>query len=317
MDVVNTTPALGKPNLNQDPADFGKLLDATIEGSAAADLVKPAEVVQPPANKHPQDNGEQTKAPDEKKPEQKVASDIAKPSTTEDSNKVLPDPKAATISVDEQRHRDATKAIQEKSEERKRAVLALTQVVKADPNHLKTVATYDKKLADEVAKEVFGHASYQDYVDATHLNELRATDPDKAEIEERLIKLEREHDQNKADREVETERLREQGLTQFLTNKGLNQNQFDADYIAFNESLSLLDPNLVASNPLKAYETAFQLTGISPQAVDAKKVEMQQTLNRSNSESVTRNGMTSAPSAPSSYSEKQEDFAAKIGVTLT
>lgn len=308
--MSQTTTSFGQADTSQDPAEFAAILSGKKEvtpppkDSAAENLEKPEQANgKPAANEHLQDNAVTTA--DEPKPGAKEIPDTTKPST-EDNNQATP---PVTSSTDEQRHRDAARMIQQKSEERKRAALALVEVVKSDPNHLLTVAKYDKKLADEAAKEAFGYNSLEEFQDAQRITEIREKDPERAVLEERLIKLERQE----TNRETA---LKDSLKTKFLESKGIPNNQFDDKYVAVEEKLALLDPKFVEEKYVDALAIAFQLANPSAPTVDTQKVELQNALNKQGESSG--GGSILQPHAGSSeYSEAQVGFASVVGVSLT
>jgi hypothetical protein len=293
MEQKNTNPLA--VDLDQSPDDFKKLLmddeggAATTEESAAGKADKPAD---------PQDNAEQPA--DEPKTGEEVTEPESKTQPAEGTEK---EPEVIKPDVNEQRHKDAQREIQRRADEKKRAVEALADLAKADVSNLDTVAKRDPVLADAAVKEAFGFETLQDYKSHLRIQELKETNPDEAEREERLTRLEKVFQESK-----------ENTRKTFLESKGVSTNRFDDNYLKVEEKLKLLSPDYVESNYAEALATAYNLA--FPQtAPSPEKVELQNAVNKNSSDKIG-NSVKQPHSTGSGYSDEQSAFAAIVGVQL-
>lgn len=145
------------------------------------------------------------------------------------------------------RYEDTAQSHKEKSEQFDRALNAQSQIVQNNPAYLEDLAKADKTMADEVAKKVYGQ-SYEDYQASQKIKEMRETDPESADREERLRALERSMNSRQQEEK-----------TKFLETKGINANKFDPAYQKFEEQLSVLDKKFVENNYSRALEIAHGL----------------------------------------------------------
>ena len=251
--MADNTNSMGV-DLTQDPEDFKNLALGKKEVEVPAEPVKdPKESAAgtPPVPQEvaPQDNAD--KPADEKKPVEETTPVTKTPSVAE------------KLTPEEFQKLEASRMIQRQGEERKRAMLAHIEAAKSNPDHIHTVAKFDKKLANEVIKEVWGYQDYDELVAQSKIAELKESDPEKAEMELRLLRLEQDSKNSAAN-------AKEQVAKSFFTTKGFTPTEFDPRYVRTMEKLALLNPTFVASDYSGALAEAYRMS-TGEEAVDANK----------------------------------------------
>ena len=295
--MADNTNSMGV-DLTQDPEDFKNLALGKKEVEVPADPVKdPKESAAgtPPVPQEvaPQDNADKTA--DEKKPVEETTPVTKTPSVAE------------KLTPEEFQKLEASRMIQRQGEERKRAMLAHIEAAKSNPDHIHTVAKFDKKLANEVIKEVWGYHDYDELVAQSKIAELKESDPEKAEMELRLLRLEQDSKNSAAN-------AKEQVAKSFFTTKGFTPTEFDPRYVRTMEKLALLNPTFVASDYQGALAEAYRMA-TGEEIVDTSKEKVQEAINKS---AITPPASVKQPHAPSvSYGEAAEGFAGLLGVKLT
>jgi hypothetical protein len=288
-------------DLTQDPEDFKNLaFGKTPEAPPAEAEAKPEESAAgtPPLPKEaaPQDNADkpadETKPVEEQKPEPKT------PDVT---------PPAKEMNAEEYRQKEAARMIQRQGEERKRAMLAHIEAAKSNPDHIHTVAKFDKKLANEVIKEVWGYQDYDELLAQSKIAELKESNPDQAAVEERLMRLELE-----AKRATTT--AKEQLEKSFFVSKGFAPTEFDPRYVKTLEKLALLNPTYVASDYTGALAEAYRMA-TGEEVVDVQKDKMQEAMNRA-APSSTPSSIKQPHTTSVSHGDKADEFAGLLGVKL-
>jgi len=287
-------------DLTQTPDDFKNIAlgKKEVEVKTSEEKVKPskesaAETSPLPKEGAPQDNVGKTtdekRLDEEKNPVEK---------TPNDGKKMTPD---------EFRRLEAARMIQRQGEERKRAMLAHIEAVRLNPDHVHTVAKVDKKLANEVVKEVWGYRDYDELVAQTKIAEIKESDPERAELELRLLRLEQ-------DAKNSAENAKKQIAEAFFASKGFTPTEFDPRYVKTMEKLALLNPSFVASDYRGALAEAYRMA-TGEEIVDPSKERIQEALNQS---AVMPSGSIKQPHSPSTgYGEAAENFAKTVGVKLT
>lgn len=302
-------------NLEQDPSDFAALASGK-EIVADDTKVKSTEGTDSDSKKddqpaeHPDDNGEKT--PDEKKPAKEEAA--KKPPTNEAKPPVATktDAKAGSkqkYTAEEFRKREADKIIQQKGEQAKRLFLAAVDMVRENPAALLNIAKYDRTQADAIVKEIYGYESVDELEQQTRLLELKKEDPEKADTEERLMRLEK-------DTRAVTRSQQEQLDKMFFESKGLQYNSVDPDCVAVMENLKKLDPTFVKNDRAGALNLAHQMALGQQSRVTPEMERLQEKLNEEESEG-SGNGINAGHESPSPYDEKQNAFASLVGTKLT
>ena len=292
-------------DLTQDPEDFKNLALGKKEVEAPAEPEKkgPKESAAgtPPMPKEaaPQDNAD--KPADEKKPVEKETPE-PKPSNVEPPVKT-----EEKMSPEEFRAKEAAKMIQRQGEERKRAMLAHVEAAKANPDHIHTVAKFDKNLANEVIKEVWGYQDYDELIAQSKIAELKRTDPEKAEMELRLLRLEQDSKKSFAS-------AQEQVKKSFFTSRGFTPTEFDPRVVKTMEKLALLNPTFVTSDYQGALAEAYRMA-TGEEVVDPSKERMQDAVNKS--ATIPPASIKQPHATPSNYGEAAEGFAGLLGVKLT
>lgn len=294
------TNSMGAVDLTQDPADFMNLA----LGKTEVPPEKPAEESTPPKEsaagtsplpkeEAPQDNVD--KPTDEKKTEEEKTPETKTPNVDQ------------KLTPEEFQRREAARMIQRQGEERKRAMLAHIEAAKANPDHIHTVAKFDKKLANEVIREVWGYHDYEELIAQSKIAELKESDPDKAALEERLLRLE-------MDAKRQTLSAKEQLEKSFFESKGFTPTDYDPRYIKVMEKLSLLNPSFVASDYSGALAEAYRMA-TGEEVVDVSKDKVQEALNRA-APSTPPASIKQPHTTPNSYGEKADEFAGLLGVKL-
>ena len=145
------------------------------------------------------------------------------------------------------RYDGTAKDLKEKADDYERAISANVKLVEKDSDNLDTLAETDPKMAEQVSQKLYGK-SLEGHREDERIEELRSTDPGRADVEERLSKLENEKRvSQKADR------------TKFLTEKGIMENIYDEKYKKFDAQFKVLDKGFVENNHQRALEIAFDL----------------------------------------------------------
>lgn len=288
-------------DFTQDPEDFKKIAlgekppekteEKDTKGSAAG--TPPA-----PQEKAPQDNAD--KPADEKKPVEEKTPEPKTPSAE-------PPKEEGKMTAEEIRAKEAARMIQRQGEERKRAMLAHIEAAKANPDHIHTVAKIDKRLANEVTKEVWGYQDYDELVAQSKIAEIRKDDPEKADMELRLLRLEQ-------DSKKSVVAAREQISKSFFQTQGFTPSEFDPRYVKTMEKLALLNPTFVASDYPAALAEAYRMA-TGEQAVDASKGTFQEAVNKS--AEPPPSSVKQPHTTPSLHGEGAENFAGLMGVKLT
>lgn len=300
--MADNTNSMGV-DLTQDPDDFKNLALGKKEVEVPAEPVKdPKESAAgtPPVPKEvaPQDNADKPadeKKPVEEKPPEQKTPDVVPPKVEE------------KLTPEEYQKREASRIIQRQGEERKRAMLAHVEAAKSNPDHIHTVAKFDKKLANEVIKEVWGYQDYDELIAQSKIAELKESDPEKAEMELRLLRLEQDSKRSAAD-------AKDQVAKSFFTTKGFTPTEYDPRYVKTMEKLALLNPTFVASDYQGALAEAYRMA-TGEEIVDVSKEKVQDAVNKS---AVTPPASIKQPHSPSvSYGEAAEGFAGLLGVKLT
>lgn len=297
-------------DLNQDPEDFKKLAlgEKEVKPPEPKPEEKPAEEKKPegsaagtppvPKEGAPQDKVD--KPTDEPKPAEK---ETPEPKPSNDA----PPPKEEKLTPEEFRAKEAARMIQRQGEERKRAMLAHIEAARANPDHIHTVAKIDKNLANEVIKEVWGYQDYDELIAQSRIAELREKDPEKADLEERLLKVEQDSKKSAAD-------AREQVKKSFFTSKGFTPTEYDPRVVKTLEKLALLNPAFVASDYQGALAEAYRMA-TGEEVVDPSKEKVQEAVNRA--AEPPPSSIKQPHVAPSNYGEAAEGFAGIMGVKLT
>jgi hypothetical protein len=290
-------------DLTQDPNDFLAIAMGTKEVETVTPPVEPpkesaAETPPLPKAEAPRDNAD--KPADEKKPVEETPPEPKTPN-------VEPPKAEDKLTPEEYRQREASRMIQRQGEERKRAMMAHVEAARANPEHINTLIKYDKKLANEVVKEVWGYQDYDELIAQSKLAELKEADPEGAVVEERILKLELE-----AKRQSAT--AKEQLEKSFFTQKGFIPTEFDPRYVKVIEKLSLLNPTFVASDYPAALAEAYRMA-TGEEVVDASKDKMREALEKSAPSSAPAS-IKEPHSSPSSYGEATTGFANLMGVKI-
>jgi DNA-directed RNA polymerase subunit F len=301
MAEKNTIP-MGAADLTQDPADFMNIALGKVEVQPPkADEAKPKESADGttplPKEEAPRDNAD--KPADDKKPEEEKAPEAKpEPKTPNVEHKLTPE---------EFQKREAAKIIQRQGEERKRAMLAHIEATKANSDHIHTIAKFDRKLANEVIKEVWGYQDYDELIAQAKIAEIKETDPEKAELEGRLLRLEMEAKKQTLSAKGQLEKV-------FFVSKGFTPNEYDPRYVKVMEKLSLLNPTFVASDYSGALAEAYRMA-TGEEIVDTSKDVVQEALNRAAPTAAPQS--IKQPHAPqSAYSDEANSFAGLLGVKI-
>lgn len=294
--VERNTNSMGV-DLTQDPNDFMNLAlgktEVTEEAAVKDPVESAAETPALPAQVAPQDNAEKT-ADEQKTVEETIPAPIT--------------PNAEKLSADEFRQKEAAKIIQRQGEERKRAMLAHVEATKANPDHIHTIAKFDKKLANEVIKDVWGYQDYDEMLAQSKIAELKVSDPDRGALEERLLLLE-------MDAKRQSSSAKEQLEKSFFVSKGFTPTEFDPRYVGVMAKLQLLNPAFVASDYSGALAEAYRMaTGET--IVDVKKDLLQDALNKSTPSSAPTS-IKQPHSTTQSYGQGADTFANLMGVKLS
>lgn len=137
--------------------------------------------------------------------------------------------------------------LKEKAEDYDRAITANIKLVQQNPDLLDVIAETDKKMADNIAKKLYG-SSYEENAEIKRIAKIRAENPDKADQEERLARLERN-----------AKTQQESTKVKFLEAKGIMNNRFDPKYQKWEAQMNVLDKKFVESNYDRACEIAHNL----------------------------------------------------------
>lgn len=287
-------------DLTQDPDDFKNLaLGKTEVAPPAGPPPKESAAGTDPLPKEtaPQDNAD--KSADEKKPDEEITPDPKTPD-------VVP-PKKEELTAEEFSKKEAARMIQRQGEERKRAMLAHIEAAKANPEHIHTIAKFDKKLANEVIKEVWGYQDYDELLAQSKIAELKESDPDKAELEERLLRLE-------MDAKKQTHSAKEQLEKSFFVSKGFTPTEFDPRYIRVMEKVALLNPTFVASDYSGALAEAYRMA-TGEEVVDVSKDKLRDALSKAAPSSAPAS-IKQPRAITNGYGGKTEEFAGLLGVKI-
>jgi hypothetical protein len=308
MKPSTVTPPAGQVDFSQDPNDFAALAlgKAEVPPEEKKENTVENPVVPDPNIGHSQDNAE--KPADEKKPEIPAAE---KKLETNEAKQPEADKKASTatqkLTPEQFAKREADKKIAEMGAEKKRLFMATVEMVKGNPSHLDTVAKYDKAQADAIAKEVYGYDSLEDYRTSVRISELKETNPEAAETEERLFAIEKEL---KITRSTAQEQLEKS----FFASKKIQANPLDTGYQAVMEKVKYLDPTFVKNNYMQALVFAYDAT-FGPSGTPQKGV-VEQAVNEQMSEGGGNAEVTANHVLPSPFSEGQQNFAGLVGAKL-
>lgn len=296
-------------DFTQDPNDFLNIVDGktvieeneenTTSKSAAETIPKPTVVA-------PLDNADKTA--DEKKPVEEKNLEQKTPNEEPPKEEQVVIPKKEVMTPEEFRQKEAARMIQRQGEERKRAMMAHVEAAKANPEHIHTIAKIDKKLAGEVVKEIWGYSDYDELLAQSKIAEIKAVDPDRGELEERILRLE-------LDRKKEAASAKEQLEKSFFTSKGFEPTPFDPRYVRVIEKLSLLNPSFVASDYSAALAEAYRMSA-GEEVVVKDSSDIQKALSNSTPPAVP-NSIKQPHETPSIYGEGTQSFANLLGVKLS
>jgi hypothetical protein len=308
MTEPNTNPIAGQVDYTQSPEDFASQATGQQPSAEGDNTTQPAEgsAAVDPNTGQPQDNGE-PKTPDEPKPGEETNPDQKTP----ESQKTEPaptEPEKPKLSPEEYQKKEAAKKIQSLGEGRKRAMDAHIAAIENDPDHIHVVADTDNKLADEIAKEYWGYENYDDLMEAARIEELRESDPEKANIEERLGKVEK-------DSRVRAEEARKQLLNVTLQQLNVSTNELDPIHGKVVENLKLLNSDFVETNYAEAIRIAHNMA-IGKEVVNPQLEAEQQILNKQGGAEAANSGEKQPHTGTSPYNKEQTAFADVVGAKL-
>jgi hypothetical protein len=145
------------------------------------------------------------------------------------------------------RFEGTSQAHKQLSEEHQQVIDTNVKLVEKNPDLLEHLAESNPKLADQVSKKLHGK-DYSTYLKDIELENLKGSDPEKYEQEQRLRKVEQREKER-----IETDRK------EFLKSKGIKDNEFDPAYQKVKAELEALNPQFVEDNPVEAWEKAYRL----------------------------------------------------------
>lgn len=153
----------------------------------------------------------------------------------------------------------AIEKVEKTNEELRKTVDLQAEFVTENPELINKIAASDPNMANRIVEKVWGHLgirSYKQLIEKAkqeaELETIKEKDPDlyetKKEISEMKAKLE-ERDQ----RDHETARK------SFLKSKGILENEYDPNFLKFQEALGAINPLIIKEDPKKAFEFAHSI----------------------------------------------------------
>lgn len=144
---------------------------------------------------------------------------------------------------------------EKRGEELRRAQRLQVDMVRENPAYVHRIAQEDPSMANKVIQEVWGSEgirSYKQLQEHIKLQEIKDTDPETYETKKELLEVKSKLD---AREQREQTKLRKD----FLKSQGITDNPYDPNYKKLEESLSLLNPQLVKDDYEQALKLAWNL----------------------------------------------------------
>jgi len=243
-----TSLTMQEVDLNQDPADFAALAknpepadpngQPTVPepgGSTPPEVTPP---VTPEAPAKAEDTPKPAVEPEVKPPVAEVPAD--------------PQGQPKVLTPEEKQAQEAARKITELGEENAQKFKSMVAVVRENPDSLKSIHTTDPRLADQIAKELWGADDFQDLMKQAEIEELKANDPDAAKSAQELYELRKENQKTQ-------NMLKQTAESSFFASKGIVNNPFDPKYKTLQEALENVNPQIVKDDYQKALALAHQI----------------------------------------------------------
>lgn len=144
---------------------------------------------------------------------------------------------------------------EKRSEELRRAKRLQVDMVRESPNYIHRIAEEDPSMANKVIQEVWGSEgirSYKQLQEHIKLQEIRTVDPEAYETKKELLEV-----KSKLDAREEREQIKLR--KDFLKSKGISDNPYDPNFKKLEDSISLLNPQLIKDDYEQALNLAWNL----------------------------------------------------------
>lgn len=180
------------------------------------------------------------------------------------------DPEDANL---KKRLNGAISKVEKQNEELRKAINLQAELVQESPEFIHKIAATDPEMANKVVQKIWGGSgirSYKQLIEAAkkeaELEEMKGKNPDLYETKKKMMELESKL-QEREQREQEAIR------TKFFKKNNILENEYDPNYRKFQESLNLINPELIEKDYGKALELAHSLAFSKVKPMPVKEVE--------------------------------------------
>jgi len=149
----------------------------------------------------------------------------------------------------------AISEVEKKNDEVRRAVDLQAELVSSTPDIIHKIAATDPVMANKVIEKVWGLQgirSYKQLMEQAKLEEIKETDPDLYETRKEMAEV-------KARLKDRDEREQKTMRAEFLASKGIIENEYDPNFIKFQEAAEAVNPKLLEEDYKKALASQYAI----------------------------------------------------------